>query len=179
MGAIAARQPRNVTVEQQNSAAVGRKLAGDEVEQRRLAGPVGTDNQPALARLNREIDVLRDVQPAERLVQPPDGQRGHDFCPSIVGCAGKLRRFASRHAARVRRTVPGTSPSGMNTTIATKIAPSMKFQRETYALTTSLMMTTRLAPTIGPSNVPAPPEITISKTSADEVSARAGGLMNW
>ena len=66
----------------------------------------------------------------------------------------------------------------MNTTIATKIAPSMKFQREMYALTTSLMITTRLAPTTGPSSVPAPPEITISNTSADEVSARAGGLMN-
>ena len=37
----------------------------------------------------------------------------------------------ARHAARDSRAMPGTRPSGMNTTIATKMAPSMKFQRTT------------------------------------------------
>ena len=62
--------------------------------------------------------------------------------------------------------------------MATKIAPSRKFQRSMKPLTTLLTITTRPAPTIGPSKVPAPPEITISSTSADEVSASVCGLMN-
>jgi hypothetical protein len=41
-----------------------------------------------------------------------------------------------------------------------------------------LTTTTSPAPKIGPSSVPAPPEITISRTSAEEVRARVCGLMN-
>ena len=40
------------------------------------------------------------------------------------------------------------------------------------------MMTTSAAPTIGPSSVPAPPEITISSASAEAGSASVCGLMN-
>ena len=63
--------------------------------------------------------------------------------------------------------------------MATKIAPSRKFQRSMKPLTTFFTTTTRPAPTIGPSSVPGPPEITISSTSADEVSDSVCGLMNW
>ena len=62
--------------------------------------------------------------------------------------------------------------------MATKMAPSRKFQRSMKPLTTFLTTTTSAAPTIGPSSVPAPPEITISSTSAEEVSASVCGLMN-
>ena len=41
------------------------------------------------------------------------------------------------------------------------------------------MMTTMAAPTMGPSSVPLPPEITISSASAEVVSATTCGLMNW
>ncbi len=43
-----------------------------------------------------------------------------------AACAGSLR-----HAERASRAAPGTRPSGMKMTMATKIAPSMKFQRVT------------------------------------------------
>ena len=67
----------------------------------------------------------------------------------------------------------------MNTTMATKMAPSTKFQRSMYALATFFMTTTRAAPAIGPSSVAVPPEITISSASAEAVSATACGLTNW
>ena len=63
--------------------------------------------------------------------------------------------------------------------MATKMAPSSMFQRSMKPLTTLLTMTTSAAPTIGPSSVPAPPEITISSTSAEAVRSIACGLMNW
>ncbi len=44
--------------------------------------------------------------------------------------------------------------------------------------TTLLTTTTKVAPTIGPNKVPAPPEITISNTSAEAVRSSACGLMN-
>ena len=62
--------------------------------------------------------------------------------------------------------------------MATKMAPSRKFHRSMKPLTTVLTTTTSAAPTIGPSSVPAPPEITISSTSAEEVRASVCGLMN-
>ena len=67
----------------------------------------------------------------------------------------------------------------MNTTITTKMAPSMKFHRSMWALTTFLMMTTSAAPAIGPSRVAVPPAITIKSASADAVSATTCGLTNW
>jgi len=42
-----------------------------------------------------------------------------------------------------------------------------------------LTITTSPAPTIGPSSVAVPPEITIKSASADAVSATACGLTNW
>ena len=63
--------------------------------------------------------------------------------------------------------------------MATKMAPSRKFQRSRKPDTTLLTTTTSAAPTIGPSSVPAPPEITISSTSAEAVRSSACGLMNW
>ena len=43
--------------------------------------------------------------------------------------AGRRPLAPARHAERASRTAPGTRPSGMNTTMATKMAPSMKFHR--------------------------------------------------
>ena len=111
---------------------VGRDLAGDEIEQSGFAGAVRTDDQPALAGGNVEIDIGGDAQSAERLAEVADGERGHD-CGLAADTAAlfvaPFCRLAERQAKRVSRTAPGTKPSGMNTTMATKIAPSMKFQR--------------------------------------------------
>src|SRR2546425_10216838 len=75
--APATRDPRDVTVEESDRAAVRPKLPGDEVEERRLAGPVGADDQTALAGLDGEIHGGGDAQAAERLLKAAHGQRGH------------------------------------------------------------------------------------------------------
>jgi hypothetical protein len=62
----AARHLGDVLPEQMDRTFVGTDLASDQVEQRGFAGPVGADDQPALARLDIEIDVGGDVQAAER-----------------------------------------------------------------------------------------------------------------
>src|SRR5262249_34368860 len=68
---------RDVAAEQRDGAAIRRELAGDEVEQRRLAGAVGADDEPALARIHDEVYAGGDAQAAERLVEGTHGQRGH------------------------------------------------------------------------------------------------------
>ena len=57
----AARHARDVVAEQLDRAAVGREFAGDQVEQRGLAGAVRADDQPPLARRDVEIDVAGDA----------------------------------------------------------------------------------------------------------------------
>src|SRR3974390_2382230 len=131
-----------------NRSTVGRDFASDQVEQRGLAGTVRADDQPPLARRDIEIDFIGDVQAAERLAEAREGERAHGLASVATTLPGKL--FFC-HISCHSRALPGTRPSGIRMTIATKIAPS---------------------------RVPAPPEITISSTSAEDVSASVCGLMN-
>src|SRR6185437_1376618 len=106
-------------------------LAGDEVEERRLAGAVRPDHQATLARLDPEIDVGGDAQSAEGLGEAADLERSHWPLPWLRRPAGMAPRRPRNdtQAQRHRRTDPGTKPSGMKMTIATKMAPSTTFQR--------------------------------------------------
>src|SRR6476659_8897908 len=144
-----ARNARDVLPEQLDGARVGCDLAGDQVEQRGLAGAVRPDDQPPFARRDVEIDVAGDVQSAERLTQPRDRERTH--CVGSVS-PGMLGLFLSRRpkASRTSRAVPGTSPSGIRMTMATKTKPSSIFQRSMKPLTTVFTATTKIAPTTGP-----------------------------
>ena len=76
---------------------VGRDLAGDEIEQRGLAGAVGADDQAPLARLDREVDIGGDAQAAERLAQVIDGERGHGgaFGAGVFGGLAGVPSIAS------------------------------------------------------------------------------------
>jgi hypothetical protein len=75
MEAASARHARDVAIEERDGAGVRRELPGDQVEERGLAGPVGADDEPALARLDDQIDARGDAQPAERFVETADGER--------------------------------------------------------------------------------------------------------
>src|ERR1700739_1924288 len=113
-----------------NRTGIRRDLAGHQVEQRGLARAVWPDNQAAFAWFDIEVDVAGDAQSTEGFGEPVDDQSAHCRGPAVIGkFALVLARV--RQIALVSRTTPGTRPSGMNTTIATKIAPSMKFQRST------------------------------------------------
>ncbi len=79
-----------------------------------------------------ETDVRGDAQAAERLAEVGDDERARGFRVHgfrSASAAALPRRVTLRQAERVNRAAPGTRPSGMNTTMATKMAPSMKFQR--------------------------------------------------
>src|SRR4029079_14684906 len=102
---------------------------GDQVEQRGLAGAVRANDQPPLAGLDAEIDVGGDAQAPERLAQPADGQRGHGLGSALGASTTPRRRRNARRPSRHSRTVPGTSPSGIRMTIATKMGRSRKFRR--------------------------------------------------
>src|SRR5262249_29188493 len=125
-----ARDARDVVPEEANRSTVGTQLPRDEVEERGLAGAVRTDDEPALARLDGEADRGRHAKPPEGLVEAAHGERAH----RPASCRGGIAAAAAcgRHLAvdrRTRRPRPGTSPSGMNTTMRTKMAPRTKFQR--------------------------------------------------
>src|SRR5450432_562895 len=69
----------NVAAVQADFASIGREPAGDQVEQRRLAGAVRTDDAERLARRNRQIDMIsRDNRP-ETLAQTLDLQHALEF----------------------------------------------------------------------------------------------------
>src|SRR5262249_18890952 len=120
----------NVAIEQPDRSRVGRDLAGDQVEQRGLARAVRADDQAPLAGLDRERDIARDAQAAERLAQVVEGERGHGLRSAAGRAAAPLNRAPRpRQAERASRTEPGTSPSGMKVIIRTKMTPSTRFQR--------------------------------------------------
>src|SRR6185437_17142665 len=90
-------------------AAIDRKEIGDEVEERRLAGPVGADERGQAAFRNGEGDIVDGAQAAEGLAQPANlqGRRAHRPPPS----------------ARRRISVP-KMPSGRYWNASTRMAPS-------------------------------------------------------
>src|SRR5207248_6416825 len=118
-----------------------------------LARTVGADDQAPLARRHGERDIGDRRQAAEGLLQVLETKRFHSLWN------------------------PGTTPSGMNTTIRTKTKPSSMFQRSMYADAQFLRSSTIAAPTRGPASVPEPPAITASRPSAELASESDTGWM--
>ena len=111
------RLPGHVVAEELHAAGGHRQRAGDEVEHRRLAGAVGTDQADDLARAHVEADVVDRDQAAEALhahglrqgsCVPRDGiaRRGSGAAVSASGCGRALSRRRPIH----RITKPITPP---------------------------------------------------------------------
>src|SRR6266851_4175404 len=147
------REVGDVFSKQDDVSGIARQVAGDQVEERGLAGAVGADDQAPLARRHLERDIADGRQAAERFPQVLEAKRSHSLF------------------------TPGTTPSGMNTTMRTKTKPSSMFQRSTYAETQFLSSMTMAAPTRGLASVPEPPAITASSPSAELVSESETGWM--
>ena len=111
-----------------DGATIRPQFTHDQIKKRGLAGPVRANDQPPLSWLDDKIDAGSDVQSAERLAEMLDSQRRHCCCPALFDGTVCLPRNAP-DPIRHSRAVPGTRPSGMKMTIATKIAPNIKFQR--------------------------------------------------
>ena len=113
MRALVRFHARDLVAEEAYCSGVAPQIARDQVEERRLARAVGTDDEAPLARHDAERDVVGGRQAAERFFQTDELERG---------------RHRDLHRAHRRRT-PGTTPSGMKMTMKTKTKPSSMFQR--------------------------------------------------
>src|SRR5207249_4533714 len=105
------------------------QLPRDEVEERRLASPVGPDDEAALAVLHAQVEVPGHLQTPECFRETLDRKCRHVRPPR--GGSAALRAERPCQPAFASRTDPGTSPSGMKLMMATKIKPSTRFQRST------------------------------------------------
>src|SRR5258708_35570537 len=101
MGAAPAWGACDVPSEQRDRTRVGCEFSGDQIEQRGLAGAIGTDNETPLAGLDRKVDALGDAEAAERFRQSGDAQRRH------VGAAD-ARLLPCRRGAHSRPAEPPT-----------------------------------------------------------------------
>ena len=75
-GAPLARPARHVLAEQHDLPGAGRQDAGDDVEERRLARPVRTDDRLAIARADLQADAAHGVETAEALAQALELEHG-------------------------------------------------------------------------------------------------------
>src|SRR5262249_15782387 len=88
-------KPRNVLAMVGDGPAVGLGLAKDQAEEGALAGPVRADQAMQLAGLQREIDIGRDMQPAEALVQAARFEKRHHTASRFMDAAGSARDAAA------------------------------------------------------------------------------------
>ena len=88
--ALVGRQRGDVLAEEAHGARGGREVAGDGVEQRGLAGAVGADQRAALARGDRERDVLDRLERAERAgdALEHEGVTRRDRRPAVLAKLG-------------------------------------------------------------------------------------------
>src|SRR5207249_9475101 len=117
------RKARDLLDEVHDAARVAREIAGEEFEERGLAGAVRADDQAPLARRDLERYIVDGGKPAERPLQALDAKRRHILL------------------------TPGTTPSGINTTMNTNTKPSSMFQRSMYDEAQSSSSSTLAAPT--------------------------------
>src|ERR1700682_4693907 len=111
MGALVWREPGDVGAEQPDLPGIRPHVAGDLVEQGGLAGAVGTDDEAAFPRPDRERYVLGHREAAERLLQVDDFER-------VIGCRRGHCNAPRFRPASLRR--PGMIPVGMTRTMNRK-----------------------------------------------------------
>src|SRR5256885_2039510 len=67
-------RPEHGSAEQLDGAGGRREVAADDVEERRLPGPVRAEDRAALARADLEVDVPDGVEAAEPPADPPQAE---------------------------------------------------------------------------------------------------------
>ena len=118
----------DVAAEQLHPPGRGAVAAGDEVEQRGLAGAVRPEHRPALSGEDRDVHVPDRGHPAEALGHPVHrDDRGHATPPVgvLTGTAGSGpagRRGLRRSRAPTALAAP-TRPPGETRTITRKMTP--------------------------------------------------------
>jgi hypothetical protein len=103
-------QPGERSAVEHDAARARRQVAGDEVEDRRLAGAVGPDERAALARRHLERHAVDGAERAEIAGEALDGQQAHARSPMRP------------------RSAP-TIPPGAKSTNTMKVRPRMSIHR--------------------------------------------------
>jgi len=107
-------QCRNVGAVEQNAAGIGPQHPGHEVDQRRLAGAVRTDQRITRAGRKRELNVGSNDQRAEAFVKSTGGKRD------------VAQGFSFARGASSER--PPRMPFGSSMTTAIRMSPIQKYQ---------------------------------------------------
>src|SRR5262249_18304765 len=98
-------------------AGAGRKTAGNQIEQRGLAGAVRPDQTVPFARLDRQVGSADDPQGAEGLLDSAQLQGGRLGGPHDAGPASPLRAecpgSADRRASRSAKVPPSMAKPGI------------------------------------------------------------------
>src|SRR5919204_2769701 len=155
---------RDVMAVEMHMARRGRMHAGDQVDQRGLAGAVRPNEADDLALVDVEADVVDGLEPAEPARDAIQGQKRRHFAIAFVGEPSRIS--ASR-------------PLGRNSTSTTMMTPRaatwmVRKLRQTASSKSSRMT----APIDGPKMVPSPPSSTITIGLTEiSTSKTSGGSM--
>ena len=112
-------RPADVAAAVQNLPGVGAVLAGQELEERRLAGTVRADDAAQLALVEGEVHRIDGDDTTEALVHAP----GLEERSAHRGPASRPRRRPSADRAELAN---GTIPCGTNETKTISTAPSTR-----------------------------------------------------
>src|SRR4030095_2023064 len=134
----------------------------DHVEERGLAGAVGSDHREDLPGLDGEAHARERRKGAEALGDTVD-----------------LEDYAvARHRRQPRSPRRPRSPRGMKSTMKIRTRPiTMKYQ-STYEETFSCRRTKKAPPMTGPTSVPIPPIMTMMMSSPEPVHSMRSGVAN-
>src|SRR5579883_1809031 len=170
-------EPREVDdALEEDAAAIGPRLAGDDIHQRRLAGTVGADDAADFALFDGEREIVERLEAVEAdgdAVEREQRCRVHG-APSAPGRAAGASGGRRR---RVRRTRPN-SPRGKASVTRTKSPPSTNSHASGSAPVSQVLAAlTSTDPRSAPMSVPRPPTATQMAISIELAGANSPGLM--
>ena len=145
---------RDVVALEHEAPGARRQHAGDQVEERRLAGAVRPDHRVDGAGLDDSVDVGHGGEPAERLRQSLDGEHAYAFAA----------RADCRESGGRGRPI---SPHGRQIIMATSSVPKKVMRHSWITRSTSGSSVTATAPATAPQKLPMPPSSTMTKISAE------------
>src|SRR5690606_32709377 len=159
-GEAVRRQAGEIASVERDAAGARQVDAGEQVQQRRLAGAVRTDDRVHESGIELEGEVLDGVHAAELLRQVFDAQRAH-----------RARR--PKYVASV-----GTAPRGKKIIVPIMIAPSTTISYS-FTIVSACGSTVRTAaPTTAPKVDAMPPKTTIVTSSTECMNDAFDGVTN-
>ena len=102
-------QTRDLRAEQIDAPGVRTRAAGDQIEERRLAGAVRPDQRVALAGLDRQIDAAQNLRGAEALFDAVERERRDHRASPVIGAV--VASQSGETCLRANRVARGECPT--------------------------------------------------------------------